>query len=117
MTQIHSGHRTPANRRMAKPPPATTTHHNYVYTYTRIEEIRYQLAKLTTHPMRNRPQTLRPNQARIDGKTYERNVHDGDTICNDCGVDPGGYHSPRCDREYCPKCRQQMLTCPCEVFL
>lgn len=64
-----------------------------------------------------RPTKLEPNQARIDGKTYERNTHDGDAICNDCAASPGEYHSSRCDRERCPKCRQQMLTCNCEVYL
>ena len=64
-----------------------------------------------------RPTTLRPAKARIDGKTYDRNTQDGEHDCNDCGAAPGEYHEPRCDRERCPKCRQQILTCPCEVFL
>jgi hypothetical protein len=64
-----------------------------------------------------RPTELRPNKARIDGKTYDRNRNDGDSVCNDCGAAPGAYHNGRCDRERCPKCRQQILTCDCEVFL
>jgi hypothetical protein len=50
MTQIYTGDWTVANRKMAKPPPTTTSYHNYVYLYTRIEKIRQQLAKSTAYP-------------------------------------------------------------------
>jgi hypothetical protein len=116
MTQIYTGDWTEANRKTAKPPPTTTSYHNYVYLYTRIEKIRQQLAKVDSVPM-TQPKTLRPNKAQIDGKTYSRQPHSGESICNDCGVVPGEYHEPRCDRERCPKCRRQLLTCACEVHL
>ncbi len=37
------------------------------------------------------------------------------TNCHDCGVAPGNYHHPSCDMERCPKCGEQLISCPCEM--
>ena len=33
--------------------------------------------------------------------------------CPDCNVANGGHHHPGCDREKCPQCSRQRLTCRC----
>jgi hypothetical protein len=35
--------------------------------------------------------------------------------CHDCGARKGQLHVPNCDMEQCPRCKGQMLSCPCEV--
>lgn len=35
--------------------------------------------------------------------------------CHDCGAPPGGLHHVGCDREMCPVCRGQLISCDCEV--
>jgi hypothetical protein len=35
--------------------------------------------------------------------------------CHDCGATKGQLHVPGCDVEQCPRCKGQMLSCPCEV--
>ena len=37
----------------------------------------------------------------------------GEDRCGDCNVLPGGYHHPGCDREQCPKCNGQLISCDC----
>ena len=34
-----------------------------------------------------------------------------DATCPDCGVARGRYHTPGCDIEQCPECRQQLISC------
>jgi hypothetical protein len=38
-------------------------------------------------------------------------------LCHDCRVIKGEYHVPNCDVEECPKCGEQAITCPCEIWL
>lgn len=38
---------------------------------------------------------------------------DGDNICYDCKIQPGGFHHPGCDNEKCPKCGGQLIGCGC----
>lgn len=33
--------------------------------------------------------------------------------CGDCGVSRGGWHHPGCDKQQCPACGGQMLSCDC----
>lgn len=37
-----------------------------------------------------------------------------DDRCPDCNVAPGGIHHPGCDKEECPHCHKQLLTCLCD---
>jgi hypothetical protein len=34
-------------------------------------------------------------------------------ICGDCGVDEGHYHVLGCDKEDCPFCGRQLISCYC----
>lgn len=34
--------------------------------------------------------------------------------CPACNVAPGGHHHPGCDREKCPVCQRQRITCRCK---
>lgn len=55
------------------------------------------------------------NQAKIDGKIYERNYwhHDIGNRCHDCNIVNGNYHHFGCDMEECPKCKMQFAFCGC----
>lgn len=33
--------------------------------------------------------------------------------CRDCNVAEGGFHHPGCDKEECPKCKGQLISCGC----
>ena len=33
--------------------------------------------------------------------------------CHDCNVKPGGVHHGGCEDERCPRCRGQLIMCPC----
>ena len=35
--------------------------------------------------------------------------------CHDCCVISGELHVPGCDMEQCPSCRQQLITCLCDL--
>jgi hypothetical protein len=34
--------------------------------------------------------------------------------CDDCGTPPGGIHHHGCDREECPVCHGQAISCSCD---
>jgi len=36
-----------------------------------------------------------------------------DHRCPDCNTTWGNYHHPGCDREECPKCHRQLISCGC----
>ena len=40
-------------------------------------------------------------------------VPNEDQQCGDCKCAPGTYHHPGCDRERCPRCGGQLISCPC----
>lgn len=46
-----------------------------------------------------------------------KNLEYDDVYCDDCGVKKGEYHLPNCDMEICPVCKQQKLSCDCDLFL
>lgn len=60
----------------------------------------------------------------IDGTWHTRKRFTSDNVtplleadlhCFDCGVEPGKYHHWGCDREQCPKCGGQLISCECNI--
>lgn len=55
----------------------------------------------------------------VAGVTIGRRVYDripyggGLDRCGDCGVTRHAVHHPGCDMERCPRCRGQLIMCPC----
>jgi hypothetical protein len=47
-----------------------------------------------------------------DGSILQPIPYNGEK-CNDCGVQDGGFHHPGCDRERCPRCGGQLISCGC----
>lgn len=48
-----------------------------------------------------------------DGLTLAAIAYDKDERCGDCNVKRGGYHHPGGDRERCPRCGGQLISCGC----
>ena len=73
------------------------------------------------------PEKIRDAQAHttyiVGGHQYprirygrERSGKTGETrACHDCAVLPGEFHVPGCDMERCPVCRDQAISCGCDI--
>lgn len=48
-----------------------------------------------------------------DGKVIQAAPHANTDRCGDCNVKRGGFHHPGCDRERCPRCGGQLISCGC----
>jgi hypothetical protein len=44
-------------------------------------------------------------------------VTTGDDLCPCCGAARGQLHEPLCEREQCPMCKQQVMSCDCDYFV
>ena len=40
----------------------------------------------------------------------------GDGLCPCCSAARGQLHEPLCEREQCPACKQQVMSCDCDFF-
>jgi hypothetical protein len=40
----------------------------------------------------------------------------GDGLCPCCSTMRGRLHEPLCEREQCPVCKQQVMSCDCDLF-
>lgn len=49
----------------------------------------------------------------LKGVHYRPLPWEGPGRCPDCNVALGGFHHPGCDREICPRCGGQLITCGC----
>jgi len=56
---------------------------------------------------------LFPDGTKLPQVPYEPPDSYPDARCPDCNVKPGGFHHPSCDRERCPKCGGQLISCGC----
>ncbi len=41
----------------------------------------------------------------------------GDCLCPCCSAAKGQLHEPLCEREQCPVCKQQVMSCDCDFFV
>lgn len=67
------------------------------------------------------PEGCTCSQIRCDGQPAERfrfgeeEYDGGRRSCRGCGVERGGYHHARCEKEICPFCGVSLLICGCDV--
>lgn len=40
----------------------------------------------------------------------------GDGLCPCCSTARGQLHEPLCEREQCPACKRQVMSCDCDFF-
>lgn len=56
---------------------------------------------------------------KINNRVYDRNTSyfDYNKRCHDCNIlnKKGNAHHVGCDMERCPKCKQQLISCGCDV--
>ena len=43
-------------------------------------------------------------------------VSPGDGLCSCCSAARGQLHEPLCEREQCPVCKLQVMSCDCDIF-
>jgi hypothetical protein len=43
-------------------------------------------------------------------------VTPGSDLCPCCSAARGQLHEPLCEREQCPICKQQVMSCDCDLF-
>src|SRR5262245_6379959 len=43
-------------------------------------------------------------------------VTPGSGLCPCCSAERGQLHEPLCEREQCPVCRQQVMSCDCDIL-
>lgn len=44
-------------------------------------------------------------------------VTSGGGLCPCCSAARGQFHEPLCEREQCPVCKQQVMSCACDFFV
>jgi hypothetical protein len=52
---------------------------------------------------------------RFGDETYPMATRHGG-LCPCCSAAPGQFHEPLCEREQCPVCRQQVMSCDCPML-
>ena len=52
---------------------------------------------------------------RFGQETYPM-VAPGSNLCPCCSTVRGQLHEPLCEREQCPICKQQVMSCDCGIF-
>src|SRR5262245_62112832 len=52
---------------------------------------------------------------RFGGEAY-RMVTQGLGLCPCCSTARGQFHEPLCEREQCPVCKQQVMSCDCDIL-
>jgi len=48
-----------------------------------------------------------------DGKEIPSTFYEGEGRCPECNVVSGSVHHPGCNREKCPRCGGQIISCEC----
>jgi hypothetical protein len=71
-----------------------------------------ELAQKTIYYRTNSSLVLR---IRFGEETYPM-VTPGTGVCPCCSAARGQFHEPLCEREQCPVCRQQVMSCDCDIY-
>ena len=69
-------------------------------------------SQLTTHYRTNGSFVLR---IRSGSETPPMTKHTAG-LCICCSASDGQFHEPLCEREQCPICKQQVMSCDCGIF-
>ena len=70
-----------------------------------------QQAQRTIHYRTNDAPVRR---TRFGEETYPM-VTSGVGLCSCCSAARGQFHEPLCEREQCPLCKQQVMSCDCDL--